>query len=66
MPAIKVFMKDGSVQDYPETSMSGGSFCTTLRYEQGFAVIQDAYGRETSIPTADIAKIVKKSERRPW
>ena len=59
-------MKDGSVQDFPETSRSGGSYCTSLRYEEGFAVIQDAYGRETSIPSADIAKIIKEPTMGSW
>jgi hypothetical protein len=66
MPAIKVFMKDGTIQDFPETSCSGGSYCTSLHYEEGFAVIEDAYGRETSIPSTDIEKIVKESNRRTW
>lgn len=56
MPAIKVYMKDGSIQDFPETSCSSGSYCTNLHYEEGFAVIEDAYGRLTSIPSIDIKK----------
>ena len=66
MAAVKVYMKNGTVHDFPETSCSGGSYCTTLRYEEGFAVIEDAYGRETSIPSVDIEKIVKESDRRNW
>lgn len=66
MPAIQVFMKNGAVQDFPETSASGGSYCTSLRCEDGFAIIEDAYGRETYIPSIDIEKIVKESIRRPW
>lgn len=64
MAYIKVYMKNGSVQDFPEMHCASGSYCNTLRYEEGFAVIIDAYGRETSIPSIDIEKIVKESDRR--
>lgn len=66
MAEIKIYMKDGTIQDFPETSAPGGSYHTSLRYEEGFAVIEDAYGRETSIPSCDIEKIVKESNRRSW
>lgn len=66
MAAVKIYMKNGTVQDFPETSCAGGSYRTTLRYEEGFVVIEDADGMETSIPSVDIEKIVKESDRRNW
>lgn len=64
MSEIKIYTKDGTIHNFEETSYPGGSYCTSLRYEEGFAVVQDAYGRETAIPSADIEKIIKESTRR--
>jgi hypothetical protein len=61
MSAYTVIMKDGEKKEFPETYRTGGSYCTTMRCEIGFAVIKDAYGNETYIPTEDIKEIIKSS-----
>jgi hypothetical protein len=66
MADIKIYKKDGTMEEYQETSARGGSDHTTIRYEQGFVVIEDAYGRQTSIPSVDIAKIITETNRRQW
>jgi hypothetical protein len=66
MAHIIVHMKDGTKQDYPETFCAGGSYRTTVRYEGCFAVIEDAIGNQTAIPSMDIAKIDIENARRSW
>lgn len=66
MSKIKIYLSDGTVQDFEETSASGGSYCTTLKLENGFAIIEDAYGKQTIIPESRIDRIEKESNRRGW
>ena len=44
---------------YEETSRPGGSYCTSIRYTNGFAIIKDAWGKETVIPSEHIKKIIE-------
>ena len=60
-----VEFKDGSKQIFPETSRSGGSYCTSGEAEIGWYIIVDAYGNKTEIP-ADNIKCVNSSSGRTW
>jgi len=66
MPSITVTMKDGEVKRFEERGRSGGSYAMGLRYEQGFVVIVDEWGKEISIPTEDIKQIEKEAPRSSW
>ena len=66
MASYKVHLKDGEIINFPETSnyddVKNNIFpkkYTYLRYETGFAVIENADGSEISIPTDSIKKIIK-------
>lgn len=61
MASIKVFMKDGSIKDFPHIGRPGGSYTKTIRYEGGFAVIKDEFYNETAIPSADIKEVKVQS-----
>ena len=63
MASIRIKMKDGSIRDFPHEGRAGGSYTKKLRYEPGFVVIEDEWHRETAIPAADIAEIIKTPER---
>ena len=62
MPKIDVYLKDGHIVVFQETYYD--SYRTTLRYENGVAIIKDAFGSETAFPLENIEKIVKESDRR--
>lgn len=66
MSAIKFFMKDGSVKDFPETYRAGGSWSNTLRGEGPFAVVTNAHGEETWVPAEDINEIKTTPNRGAW
>lgn len=66
MTAINVRMKNGESRYFPETSCPGGSYCTTISYEIGFAVIENAYGEKTAIPSEDISEVKIESPRRSF
>lgn len=60
-------MTDGSKRDFPETSRAGGSWCTTIRYEDCFVIIADANGNETAIPSHNIDEIkIDNPRSRGW
>lgn len=58
MSSITIKMKDGSVKDFPETSRAGGSYCTSIKYESGFAIVTDAWGKQTAVPAESIDEVV--------
>lgn len=63
MASFKVFMKDGTVKDFPHVGRPGGSYTKTIKYEGGFAIITDEYDCHVAIPAADIAKVEKEQDR---
>ena len=60
---ITIEYLDGQVEEFPETSAPGGSYCTTGKAENGWYTITDAYGSKTHIP-ADQIKFVRTHETR--
>ena len=57
---IRIEYVDGTSEVFPETSRSGGSYCTTGKAEMGWYIVTDAYGAKTHIP-AERIKAVKTS-----
>ena len=66
MANITVTMKDGTVRKFLHEGRSGGSWTKSVRYEEGFVVITDEYGKETAIPTADVKEVTSESHRGCW
>ena len=61
--SIKIYMKDGSIKDFPHKGRAGGSYTKHIRYEEGFVVVTDEFYNETAIPAHDIAEIKNNSHR---
>ena len=59
MSMITIEYTDGTKEVFEETSRPGGSYCTSIRYTSGFAIIKDAWGKETVIPSERIKKIIE-------
>jgi hypothetical protein len=59
MSNIVVTMKSGEVRKFIHTGRPGGSWTKTLKYEGGFAVIEDEYQKRTAIPASDIREVVE-------
>jgi hypothetical protein len=59
MSNIVVTMKDGTVRKFMHTGRPGGSWSKTLKYEGGFAIIEDEYQQRTAIPASDIREVVE-------
>ena len=57
MANIVIEYKDGRIERFKEEQRAGGCYRNTLRYETGFIVITDVWGKETSIPSDDIKRI---------
>jgi len=66
MSNIVVWMKDGTKKEFVDRGAPGGSYCNHLKYEGAFVIIEDPYGKKTSIPAQDIEQVVHESERRSW
>ena len=56
MTTIKVFFNDGDHEIY-DSSRSGGSYTNTVRYEGGFVIVTDVWGKETAWPVKDVKKV---------
>lgn len=59
MSNIVVKMKDGTEHKFMHAGRPGGSYTKSLRYEPGFIVIEDEYGKRISLPSADIEKVTE-------
>lgn len=64
MPRIDIEFIDGTKETFEETSRAGGSYCTSIQYKNGFAIIEDAYGKKTSFPESRIKRIEVESNHR--
>ncbi len=65
MGYIVVTLKSGKVVDFPDTGRPGGSYGNSVRYEGEFAIIKDAWDKETAFPAADVDHI-ENTPRRGW
>jgi hypothetical protein len=66
MASITITMKDGSTREFPHEGRGGGSYSKSVRYEGGFVIVTDEWGKETAIPSSDVKEVVKKPERYGW
>jgi hypothetical protein len=66
MSDITVKMKDGTKREFKDRGAPGGSYSNSVKYEGMFAIIEDAYGNTTSIPSWDILEIYQETARRNW
>lgn len=57
MASIKVKLKNGEIRDFPHVGRTGGSYTKKIRYEGGFAIIEDEWGKEIAIPSENIEEI---------
>lgn len=58
---IIIEMKDGTKKEFPDERRPGGSYRNQIRNEPNFIVVTDVWGKETWIPTDQVASI--KAER---
>lgn len=58
MSDIIIKMKDVAQRIFKDNGASGGSYCNQKRFELGFVVIIDPYGKETCIPSENIEEII--------
>lgn len=66
MSDITVILKNGKTEHFPETSRAGGSYCTSVKYQGEFAIIEDAHGTETVFPAQAIERLVVRNPRSEW
>lgn len=62
MANIIIKMKDGSERKFLHEGRAGGSYTKRVRYENGFVLIEDEWGKTTAIPTDLISEV----EEQPY
>jgi hypothetical protein len=60
---ILIYMKDGTKKEFLYKGRGGGSWNNSVKYKESFAVIEDEWGNQTAIPSADIKEIEIRSGR---
>lgn len=63
MSDIRIRFKDGSVREFKHEGRPGGSYTKKLKLKEGFAVVEDEYGKCTVFPSHDIAEIEETPTR---
>jgi hypothetical protein len=66
MSDITIIYINGDQEYLKDNGALGGSYSQSVRYEEGFVVITDAYGGERAIPNSRINEIQIHSERSFW
>lgn len=54
---IKITMKDGTIKKFLHEGRPGGSYTKHIKYEPGFVVVEDEWGKTIAIPQQDIQEI---------
>lgn len=59
MPKIRVVLKSGKIEDFPERAPSNThANLNTVRYEGGMCIVKHESGRkETAFPLVDVKKV---------
>ena len=57
MANIQIKFKNGEIKKFPHEGRPGGSFTKTIRYEGGFAIIEDEHYNTFSYPASDIEEV---------
>lgn len=65
MARIIVHLTDGTTMEFPHRGRAGGSYTSTVKYSEGFAVITDGWGKKTTIPSERILR-VEEEPTRGW
>lgn len=63
MNRVTVKMKDGTDRHFKETR-SDRDGKNTVRYEVGFVVVTNVWGKETAIPASDVLEVEFSPEQR--
>lgn len=64
MASLTIRYRDGRHERREDRGAPGGSYAQTVRYEDGVAIIRDAYGKETHLPLDLVESIEVDAERR--
>lgn len=66
MSNITIKFRDGRPpREFKHEGRAGGSYSKTIRYENGFVIVKDEYGRETIFPS-DIIDEINVTPERGW
>ena len=63
---ITIKMKDGTTQTFEERGRPGGSYCNSVKFSEGWAIITDEWGAVTAIPSELIAEVKQAEQRGRW
>jgi len=66
MSNVYVEMKNGEKKEFLHRGRAGGSYTVSLRLVEGWAIIEDEWGKTTAIPREDIKEIRTEPHRRGW
>lgn len=66
MASVTVLYRDGTKEFLEDRGAAGGSYCQSVSYEEGFAIIESAHGDKRAIPVDLIKEIQIHSGRRGW
>lgn len=65
MRQIRITFKDGTEKVFNHRGRAGGSYTIGIKYQGGFAIVENEWGDTASFPAADIEK-VETTEERGW
>jgi hypothetical protein len=63
MSNIVIHFRDGTKAEHPHVGRAGGSYTKTVRYEGGFAVVEDEWGSQTAYPESLIQTVTTEPTR---
>ena len=63
MRSIIVFKKDGKKEEFHHQGRPGGSYSISIKYEEGFAIVEDEWDNQTIFPESNIDHIKTTSLR---
>ena len=64
MSHITVRLKDGTSREFKEENRPGGSYRNSVKFDVGFVVVTDVWGKRTAIPAEDVAEVVDEPDMR--
>lgn len=63
---VKITFRSGEMFEVKHEARPGGSYSVKVRYEIGFVIVTDVWGKETAFPTELVQSVESTPTRGGW
>lgn len=66
MANIRITFKDDTWEEFRHEGRAGGSWTKSVKYEAGWVIVEDEWGKRTAFPQDAVKKVEEEPHRGRW